>query len=167
MISPSQPIDVSSREHLVTKTLAEITAQEITVELVDPEEEARWNKLIRQHHYLNEHRLVGESLRYVAQQNGQWIALLGWSSAAFHLGPRDTWIGWTAAQRKAGRHLLASRFSQNSNQRPFLRISQRPVLLTTAETLTGTDGRWRVCRPFFDCAGCRFCAAICFALKFR
>jgi hypothetical protein len=63
--------------------------------------------LIRKHHYLKEHRLVGESLRYVAKQNGRWIALLGWSSAAFHVRSRDTWIGWSDAQRNAGRHLLA------------------------------------------------------------
>src|ERR1017187_4804539 len=50
--------------------------------------------------------MVGESLRYVAKKNGQWIALLGWCSAAFHLSPRDGWIGWTDAQRNAGRHLI-------------------------------------------------------------
>jgi len=91
----------------VTEILGEIAARQVTVELVGPTEEARWNKLIRKHHYLKEHRMVGESLRYVAKQNGRWIALLGWSSAAFHLGPREAWIGWTAAQRNAGRHLLA------------------------------------------------------------
>ena len=107
MICPSKPTAASSPEHLVAETLAEIAAQQITVELVDPAEEALWNKLIRKHHYLKEHRLVGESLRYVAKQNGQWIALLGWSSAAFHLRPREAWIGWTEAQRKAGRHLVA------------------------------------------------------------
>ena len=98
---------VSGRKHLVTEILEEIAAQEVTVELVSPEEEARWNKLIRKHHYLKEHRMVGESLRYVAIQNGRWIALLGWSSAAFHLRPRDAGIGWNQAQRKAGRHLIA------------------------------------------------------------
>ena len=107
MIYPSKPFAASSRQHLVAETLEEIAAKEITVDLVDPEEEPRWNKLIRKHHYLKEHRMVGESLRYVAKRNGQWIALLGWSSAAFHLRPRDAWIGWTEAQRKAGRHLLA------------------------------------------------------------
>jgi hypothetical protein len=81
--------------------------KEVTLELVSPDQEARWNKLIRKHHYLKEHRLVGESLRYVALQDGHWIALLGWSSAAFHLRPRDAWIGWTDAQRQAGRHLIA------------------------------------------------------------
>src|SRR5439155_15053416 len=91
-------------EHLL---FTEIVTKEIRVELVGPEEEARWNKLVRKHHCLKEHRMVGESLRYVAKQNGRWIALLGWSSAAFHLRPRDAWIGWSDAQRNAGRHLMA------------------------------------------------------------
>ncbi len=63
--------------------------------------------MVRKHHYLKEHRMVGESLRYVAKQNGEWIALLGWSSAAFHLRPRDAWIGWSDLQRNARRHLVA------------------------------------------------------------
>ena len=107
MICPPKSTKVSGAKHPVTEILEEIDAQQITIELVSPEEEARWNKLIRKHHYLKEHRMVGETLRYVAKQNGRWIALLGWSSAAFHLGPRDAWIGWTDAQRNAGRHLIA------------------------------------------------------------
>ena len=107
MICPPKPAGLSRSKHLVTEILDEIAAQQVTVELVSPEEEPRWNKLIRKHHYLKEHRMVGESLRYVAKQNGRWIALLGWSSPAFHLRPRDAWIGWTDAQRNAGRHLIA------------------------------------------------------------
>lgn len=107
MIAQTKCLRQADARHPVTTVLAEIAAQEITVELVRPEDEPRWNKLMQQHHYLKEHRLVGESLRYVAQQNGRWIALLGWSSAAYHLGPRDAWIGWTAAQRQAQRHWLA------------------------------------------------------------
>src|SRR5580704_622741 len=107
MIRLSKPTALSAPKHLVTELLEEMAAEQVTVELVSPEEEARWNKLIRKHHYLKEHRMVGESLRYVAIQNGQWIALLGWSSAAFHLRPRDAWIGWNEAQRKAARHLIA------------------------------------------------------------
>jgi len=107
MLRSSRRTAASSPADLVTEILEEIAAQEITLELVSPEEEAQWNKLVRKHHYLKEHRLVGETLRYVAKQNGRWIALLGWSSAAFHVGPRDGWIGWSDAQRHAGRHLLA------------------------------------------------------------
>ena len=108
----------SKPEDLVTEIFDELTPKGITVELVRPEQEARWNKLIRKHHYLKEHRLVGESLRYVIKQRGRWIGLLGWSSAAFHLRPRDAWIGWTDAQRHGGRHLLAcnSRFALFTRQ---------------------------------------------------
>jgi hypothetical protein len=51
------------------------------------------------HHYLGMRRLVGESLRYIAEEGGQWLALLGWGSAAFKCGPRDRWIGWTPQQQ--------------------------------------------------------------------
>jgi hypothetical protein len=93
---------------LVSDVLEEIASSEVTLELVsDSAEVRRWNKLIKKHHYLKEHRMVGESLRYVAKQNGEWIALLGWSSAAFHLRARDAWIGWTDLLRKSRRQLVA------------------------------------------------------------
>jgi hypothetical protein len=75
--------------------------------VTDTEEEREWNKLVKRYHYLKEHRMVGESLRYVAKQNGKWIALLGWSSAAYHLRARDAWIGWTDLLRNARRPLVA------------------------------------------------------------
>lgn len=108
MICPKERAGEVEPEHMVDTVLREFSTQEITLRLVsDPSEEARWNKLVRKHHYLKEDRLVGESLRYFAERNGQWIALLGWSSAAFHLHPRDKWIGWTDGQRHARRHLVA------------------------------------------------------------
>lgn len=108
MICPTQPLSGSKPKHCVSEIIEEVIGDEVTVELVETEaEEARWNKLIRKHHYLQEHRMVGESLRYVAKQKGEWIALLGWSSAAFHLRARDAWIGWTDNLRKSRRCLVA------------------------------------------------------------
>jgi hypothetical protein len=107
MIAAHEPARKASPSDLVTEILEELTRDEITVDLATPEEEPRWNRLVRKRHYLKEDRMVGESLRYIAKQRGKWIALLGWSSAAFHLRPRDAWIGWTDAQRHAARHLLA------------------------------------------------------------
>ena len=93
---------------MVSQTLAEMADGQLTVELVtEPKEVTQWNKLIRKHHYLKEHRMVGESLRYVAKRHGKWVALLGWSSAAFHLQARDAWIGWTDSLRQARRSLVA------------------------------------------------------------
>jgi hypothetical protein len=98
----------SKGAELVSEVFQELASDEVTIELVtDPEEEKQWNKLVKKHHYLKEPHMVGESLRYVAKQNGKWIALLGWSSAAFHLRARDAWIGWTDLLRKSRRQLMA------------------------------------------------------------
>ena len=108
MTCPTKVVRSSKGADCVREVLQEIASTEVTLERVtDPEEEAKWNKLVKKHHYLKEHRMVGESLRYVAKQNGEWIALLGWSSAAFHLRARDAWIGWTDLLRKSRRQLVA------------------------------------------------------------
>lgn len=108
MICPPHTQPAAQAQNLVADAWRELAQQQWTLHLItDPKEQDRWNKLIRKHHYLKEHRLVGESLCYVIKQGEQWIALLGWSSAAFHVGPRDAWIGWTDTQRQACRHLVA------------------------------------------------------------
>ena len=98
----------SKGAQLVSEVLQEIVSEEVTIELViGLEEEREWNKLVKKYHYLKEHRMVGESLRYVAKRKGKTIALLGWSSAAFHLRARDAWIQWTDLQRQSRRPLVA------------------------------------------------------------
>ena len=57
-------------------------------------ERLRWEELMRLHHYLGFDGMVGESLRYVAEIDGQWVALLGWQAAALKCRARDRWIGW-------------------------------------------------------------------------
>lgn len=57
-------------------------------------ERREWDRLMREHHYLGFRGFVGESLRYVAQWQGRWVALLGWSAAALKCQARDRWIGW-------------------------------------------------------------------------
>jgi hypothetical protein len=85
--------------------------QNVHVRLLEPGELARWNELIELHHYLKNSTLVGEVLRYVAvDHSGEWVALLGYSSASLHLRVRDKWLGWTAEQREKRRHLI----TQNS-----------------------------------------------------
>lgn len=71
-----------------------------TVRLLAPEERERFDGLLVAQHYLKSAALVGEQLRYVAEYQGQWVALLAWSAAAFNLKAREAWIGWTAPQKK-------------------------------------------------------------------
>jgi len=69
----------------------------LVVRPVRREEQARWRELMQQHHYLGFERIVGESLCYLASRGAEWVALLGWGSAALKCGPRDRWIGWDRA----------------------------------------------------------------------
>lgn len=79
----------------------------LSLRLITPAETDRWNALVSEHHYLRNAQLVGEQLRYVAEYESQWLVLLGWSAAAWHLKARDAWLHWTAAQRATRRHFLA------------------------------------------------------------
>jgi len=79
---------------VLTDAAEAAVVEQIEVRLVRAEEEARWEELMSQHHYLKSGRMVGEQLRYVAEYQGQWMAILGWSAAAYHLKGREEWIGW-------------------------------------------------------------------------
>jgi hypothetical protein len=70
-------------------------------------QEGLFDHLLQRHHYLGYTRPVGEHLKYLVSGRGQPVACLAWSSAPRHLGPRDRFIGWSAAQRRAHLHLLA------------------------------------------------------------
>jgi hypothetical protein len=53
-----------------------------------------------------------------AELDGQWVALLGWNVAAYHLKGREEWIGWSIEQRLKHRKFIA----QNSR---FLLLADR------------------------------------------
>ena len=82
--------------------------EQIVVRLIEPPEQERWNQLISRHHYLKNAHLVGERLCYVVEYQGRWLALLGWSAAAYHIRARDQWIGWNDNQRRARLRLVAN-----------------------------------------------------------
>jgi hypothetical protein len=87
-------------------SLKELGPLEIRQVRRTPEEEL-FEGLLQSHHYLGYTRPVGEHLKYLVYGRGQPLACLAWSSAPRHLGPRDRFIGWSAAQRQAHVHLLA------------------------------------------------------------
>jgi len=70
------------------------------------EQEALFNSLIEQYHYLGYEQPVGEHLKYLVSSNGQAIACLAWCSAPRHLASRDRFIGWSAEARRRNLHLL-------------------------------------------------------------
>lgn len=70
-------------------------------------EEATFNGLIEQHHYLGYTQPVGEHLKYMVYSGDRPLACLAWSSAPRHLGPRDRFIGWSPEARRRNIRLIA------------------------------------------------------------
>ena len=68
--------------------------QDISVRLIHKAEIQRYNELMQAHHYLGSLNPVGETLRYIALWQDQWIALITFTSAALKCTARDQWIGW-------------------------------------------------------------------------
>ena len=69
--------------------------KDITVRPITMQEVNAYNELMQAHHYLGSSRPIGETLRYIALYQGQWIALISFSSAALKCAARDQWIGWS------------------------------------------------------------------------
>ena len=97
-----------------SKRKVKLTASEqavldgVKLRLIKPEEQQRFDELIEKDHYLHSAEWVGERLFYVAEYEGKWIALLAWTSAAYHLKARDAWIGWDEEQRRRRLKLVAN-----------------------------------------------------------
>jgi hypothetical protein len=73
--------------------------KELIVRPIIPGEETAWNTLMTRYHYLGFHGLSGQNIKYVALLNGQWVALIGWGSAALKCSHRDRWIDWSKEQK--------------------------------------------------------------------
>ena len=60
-----------------------------------------WNKYVARYHYLGYKTLVGAQMRYAVHAgDGTPLAMLGFSTAAWTLAPRDRFIGWTPQLRE-------------------------------------------------------------------
>jgi Domain of unknown function (DUF4338) len=70
-------------------------------------EEALFNGLLEQYHYLRYKQPVGEHLKFLVYAGAQPIACFAWSSSAHYLGCRDRFLGWSDAARRKNIHLLA------------------------------------------------------------
>jgi hypothetical protein len=70
-------------------------------------DEPLFKALLHEHHELGYTQPVGEHLKYLVYNGERVVAALAWSSAAHGLTCRDRYLGWSAAARRANRHLLA------------------------------------------------------------
>jgi hypothetical protein len=111
-----------------------VVLDQIVVRLIEPQEQERWNQSVSQHHYLKNAHLVGERLCYVVEYQGQWLALLGWSAAAYHIRARDQEIGWNDNQRRARLRLVANnaRFCLLTQPGQYPNLASRAMALNLA-----------------------------------
>ena len=87
---------VQSTSDTIQGSLADLRVVLVT----EPDQQRRFQALLKKHHYLGSLKPVGERMYYAAvDARGHWVALLLFSAAAKHLKHRDQWIGWSRAQR--------------------------------------------------------------------
>lgn len=102
----------------------------VTVRLAAENEIGQFNYYLEREHYLESSRFAGQSLRYVAEVDGQWVALLTFSAPALHLKGRERWIGWSARQR-------ARRLGLIVNNSRFLVLPERERYPNVASWVLG------------------------------
>lgn len=78
------------------------------IRVFSKEQSRLWNEYIHRYHYLGYTPLPGAQLRYFVCANGQTLALLGFSAAAWKTAPRDDFIGWSPQQRRRNLHLVVN-----------------------------------------------------------
>jgi hypothetical protein len=145
--SEPEPIACAARE-----------CEPLELALVEGENESRrWREQLERYHYLGWRVPFGANLRYWARNRDRELACLLWTSPAWKMQARDTWIGWSDEQRRRnlqwivnnGRFLvlpwvrvkgLASKIlAQSARQMPDdwqARYGHRPLLV---ETLVDTQ----------------------------
>jgi hypothetical protein len=102
----------------------------VKVRQLRDEERTRFDELLETRHYLSSARIGGQSLRYVAELDGEWVALVCFSGAAPHLKAREKWIGWSARQRARRLHFVA-------NNSRYLILTDRQELPNMASRVMG------------------------------
>jgi len=106
LIGRMKPEAVSIDQTPLSRSFAELGLLEVRQVRRTPEE-AMFNALLHQHHYLGYSQPVGEHLKYLVYAQGRPIGCVAWSSAPRHLGSRDRFIGWSAQARLNNIRLLA------------------------------------------------------------
>jgi hypothetical protein len=118
--------------------------RQVTVRLITPEERDRFDQLLEQRHYLQSARLGGPSLRYVAEVDGQWVALITFSGASPHTKAREQKIRWTPRQRarRLGFVVNNSRFLVLPERQRYPNLASRVLALCLKRLNGDWQERW-------------------------
>jgi hypothetical protein len=118
--------------------------REVTVRLLADHEVGQFNFYLEREHYLESSRFAGQSMRYVAEVDGQWVALLTFSAPALHLKGRERWIGWSPRQRarRLGLVVNNSRFLVLPERQRYPNLASRVLGLVLRRLSADWQERW-------------------------
>ena len=116
----------------------------VVVRLLMAEERERFDRLLEQEHYLGSARVGGQNLRYVAEVDGQWVALLTFSGAAPHTKAREQKIRWTPRQRARRLPFVVnnSRFLVLPERERYPNLASRVLALALKRLNTDWQEHW-------------------------
>lgn len=116
----------------------------VQVRIIEDHEVDRYNALMCQNHYLRNARFAGQSIRYVAEIDGEWIALCTFSAASLQIKSRDEIIGWSARQRARRLGLIVnnSRFLILPNGDSTPNLASKVLSLCLKRLSTDWINRW-------------------------
>ena len=119
--------------------------QRVTLRLVGDDEREVFDRTLEDKHYLANARLAGQTLRYVAELDGQWVALLTFSAAALHLKGREQWIRWSPRQRarRLGLVVNHSRFLVLPDRQRYPNLASRVLGLALRRLSDDWQARWQ------------------------
>jgi hypothetical protein len=116
----------------------------VTVRLLREDERLQFNQYLEREHYLESSVLVGEWVRYVAEVDGHWVALLTFSAPALHLKARERWLGWSPRQRarRLGLVVNNSRFLVLPERQRYPNLASRVLGLCLRRLSADWQQRW-------------------------
>ena len=116
----------------------------VSVRLLCEPERPEFDRLLREEHYLQSSVLVGQSLRYVAKLDGQWLALVTFSAPALHLKARERWLRWSPRQRarRLGWVVNNSRFLVRPQRQRYPNLASRVLALCLRRLCADWEERW-------------------------
>jgi len=103
------PTESGEEQEPFSGSVRELCPLTLTVVCNRPES-ALWNELVARYHYLGYRVPVGANLRYLVHSGStkHVLACLLWSSPAWKMAARDSWIGWTNEERPRNLQLIVN-----------------------------------------------------------
>ena len=93
---------------MVYQNVMEDALSSVVLRPITKTEVSLWECYLRKYHYLGYKCIPAKSLRYVATIDNNWVALLGWGSAALKCAVRDSFIGWNEETKLKRLYLITN-----------------------------------------------------------